>query len=206
MLEEKEEALRQINEIKTHLVDKQVFFPYNFRATYVWSIIAILMTLFMIPMYGVSILQGTVVSFVLITIGFVIEGMMTKKVNESYDIEACTLRQQFIMKSFLMMSLFLIALSAILASYQLYIPLLLTWLFMISLGYFSIGFVLNIKHFTQMANFNMVAAIILLTIGYINRTIEGISSVYLMVVQLFLVLGLGIMPAMIAWRQIREGK
>jgi hypothetical protein len=206
MSQEKAEALRQINEIKNHLVDKQTFFPYNFRATYVWAAIGFIMTFFMIPMYEVSILQGTVVSFVLITLGFVIEGSMTKKVNESYDIEDCTLRQQFIMKSFVIMSFFMIALSAILASYQLYVPMLLTWLFIVSLGYFSVGFVLNIERFSQMATFNMVASIVLLTIGYINRTIEGTSDVYLVVVQLFLVLGLSFMPAVIAWQQLKEGK
>ena len=206
MSEEKAEALRQINEIKNHLVDKQTFFPYNFRATYVWAAIGLIMTLFMIPMYEASVLQGTVVSFVLITLGFIIEGSMTKKVNESYDIEDCTLRQQFIMKSFVIMSFFMIALSAILASYQLYVPMLLTWLFIVSLGYFSVGFVLNIERFSQMATFNMMASIILLTIGYINRTIEGTSDVYLVVVQLFLVLGLSFMPAVIAWQQLKEGK
>jgi hypothetical protein len=205
-MSEKEEALRQITEIKNHLVDKQTFFPYNFRATYVWAAIGFIMTFFMIPMYEVSILQGTVVSFVLITLGFVIEGSMTKKVNESYDFEDCTLRQQFIMKSFVIMSFFMIALSAILASYQLYVPMLLTWLFIVSLGYFSVGFVLNIERFSQMATFNMVASIVLLTIGYINRTIEGTSDVYLVVVQLFLVLGLSFMPAVIAWQQLKEGK
>jgi hypothetical protein len=206
MSEEKAEALRQISEIKNHLVDKQTFFPYNYHATYVWGVIAIVMTFLMIPMYETSVLQGTVVSLVLITVGFVIEGSMIKKVNQSYDIEDCTLRQQFIMKSFFMMSFFLIAMSAILASYQLYVPMFLLWLFMISLGYFSIGFVLNIKRFSQMASFNMFSSVVLLVIGYINRTIEGSSDVYLMVVQLFVVLGLAVMPSIIAWQQIKEGK
>lgn len=205
MSEEKAEALRQISEIKSHLVDKQTFFPYNYHATYVWGVIALIMTFLMIPMYEASVLQGTVVSFVLITMGFVIEGSMVKKVNQSYDIEDCTNRQQFIMQSFVIMSFFMIAISAIFASYQLYVPMLLTWLFIVSLGYFSVGFVLNIKRFTQMSTFNMVAAIVLLTIGFINRTIEGTSDVYLIVVQLFLVLGLSIMPAIIAWQQIKEG-
>jgi len=206
MSKEKAEALRQINEIKNHLVDKQTFFPYNYYATYVWAGIATILILIMIPMYEASILQGTVVSFVLITIGFTTEGFLTKKVNESYDIEDCTLRQQFIMKSFLLLSLFLMAMSAVFASYQLYVPMFLLWLFLVSLGYFSVGFVLNIARFTQMARFNMLAAIILLTIGFVNRTIEGTSSTYLTVVQIFVILGLTVMPAIVAWQQIKEGK
>jgi len=206
MSEEKAEALRQISEIKNHLVDRQTFFPYNYHATYVWAVIAVILILIMIPMYEASILQGTVVSFILITIGFTTEGFLTKKVNESYDIEDCTLRQQFIMKSFLLLSLFLMAMSAVLASYQLYVPMFLTWLFLVSLGYFSVGFVLNIRRFTQMARFNMLASIILLTIGFINRSIEGTSGTYLIVVQIFVILGLTIMPAIVAWQQLKEGK
>jgi len=206
MSEEKEEALRQINEIKNHLVDKQTFFPYNYKATYVWAIIAVLMTSTMIPLYEMSVLHGTVVSFVLITFGFVVEGTLTKKVNKSYDIEDCTLRQQFIMKNFVMMSLFLIIISAILASYKLYIPMFLTWLFLVSMGYFAVGFVLNIQRFTQMARFNILASVVLLVIAFINESIEGVSSTYIYVVQIFMVLGLSIMPTIIAWHQLKEGK
>jgi len=202
----KEEALRQINEIKNHLVDKQTFFPYNYKATYVWAIIAMIMIFTMIPLYEMSVAHGTVVSFVLITIGFVVEGILTKKVNQSYDIEDCTLRQQFIMKNFVMLSFFLIAISAVMASYKLYVPMYLTWLFLVSMGYFAVGFVLNIQRFTQMARFNMMAAVLLLSIGFINNTIEGIDSSYILVVQVFMVLGLAVMPAIIAWQQLKEGK
>ena len=203
---QKEEALRQINEIKNHLVDKQTFFPYNYRATYVWAMIAILMTFTMIPLYEMSVVHGTVVSLVLVTFGFVVEGILTKKVNQSYDIEDCTLRQQFIMKNFVMMSFFLIAISAVMAFYKLYVPMFLVWLFLVSMGYFAVGFVLNIQRFTQMAQFNMMAAVILLVIGFINHSIEGANSSYIWVVQVFMVLGLAVMPSIIAWQQIKEGK
>jgi len=206
MSDKKAEALRQINDIKSHLVDKQTFFPYNYNATYIWACIATILVFFMIPLYEYSILQGAIISFILISIGFIIEGFMTKKVNKSYDIEDCTIRQQFITKSFLMISLFLISMSAVLASYQLYIPMFVLWLFLVSLGYFSVGFVLNITRFAQMASFNMVISIILLIIGFINHTIEGKSSNYIIIVQFFVVLGLGIMPSIIAWQQIKEGK
>jgi hypothetical protein len=205
MSEEKEEALRQINEIKSHLVDKQTFFPYNYKATYVWAVIAMVLTFIIIPMYEASVLQGTIVTFIFITIGFVTEGFLTKKVNESYDIEDCTHRQQFIMKSFLMLSMFGIVLSMLLASYRLYAPIFLLWLFLCSVGYFSVGFVLNIKRFSQMARFNILAATLLLGIGYFIDALEGKDD-YLMVVQIFVILGLGIMPSIVAWQQIKEGK
>ena len=205
MSEEKAQALQQINDIKNHLVDKQTFFPYNYRATYVWAVITVILTFIIIPMYEASVLQGTVVTFVFITIGFVTEGIMTKKVNQSYDIEDCTHRQQFIMKNFLMLSIFGIVLSMILAEAGLYIPIFLLWLFLCSVGYFSIGFVLNIKKFSQVARFNIFSSTLLLVIGYFNHTLDGKSS-YLIVVQIFVVLGLAIMPSIVAWQQIKEGK
>ena len=206
MSEEKAEALRQINEIKNHLVDKQTFFPYNFRATYVWSIIAFVLTFSMIPMYEKSIVQGTLFMSTLIIVGFIIEGVLTKKVNKSYDIEDCTNRQRFIMHNFLMLSLFLIILSTVLASYKLYIPIYLSWLFLVSLGFFAVGFVLNIERFTKMSQFNMLCASILLAVAYMNDTIEGNTDTFFIVVQIFLVLGLTVMPAIVAWQQIKEEK
>ena len=205
MSEEKAQALQQINDIKNHLVDKQTFFPYNYRATYVWAVIALVLTFIMIPMYEASVLQGTVVTFIFITIGFVTEGIMTKKVNQSYDIEDCTHRQQFIMKNFFMLSIFGIILSMVLAEAGLYVTIFLLWLFLCSVGYFAVGFVLNIKKFSQVARFNILSSTLLLAIGYFNHTLDGKSS-YLVVVQIFVVLGLAIMPSIVAWQQIKEGK
>ena len=205
MLEEKEEVLRQINDIKNHLVDKQAFFPYNYKATYVWALVALILTFIMIPLYESSVFLGTAVTFVFIAAGFVTEGIMTQKVNRSYDIEECTLRQRFIMKNFLMLSLFGIVLSMVLAEAGLYIVVFLIWLFLCSVGYFAIGFVLNIKKFSQMAGFNILSSVLLLAIGYFNHTLDGKSS-YLVVVQIFVVLGLVVMPSIVAWQQIREGK
>jgi hypothetical protein len=34
----------------------------------------------------------------------------------------------------------------------------------------------------------------------------GVSNIFLTVVQIFVILGLSIMPAIVAWQQIREGK
>lgn len=202
----KEEAIRQINDIKAHLIDKQTFFPYNYRATYVWSLISIILIFTTVPLYESNILKGTIVVSFLILVGFVTEMILTKKVNESYNIQECTLRQQFIMKSFLMVALFLIVFSAVLASYKLYVPIFFSWLFLISLVYYTVGFVLNIGRFTQMATFNMFASILLLAIGFINDALVGKTYDYLYVIQIFMVIGLAIMPAVVAWWQLKEGK
>ena len=206
MSTEKEEALRQISDIKNHLVDKQTFFPYNYRATYVWSVIATVLTFMMVPMYEHGIAEGTGFIFLLIAVGFISEGVMTKKINMSYDIEECTLRQRFIMKNFMMMSFFLVAMSAALASYKLYIPLYLMWLFLISLGYYAVGYVLNIRLFGKMAQFNILLSIVFLVLATVKGHLKGIDSGCFALVQGAVILGLSVLPAVVAWQQIKEEK
>lgn len=203
-MSEKKEALEHISAIKNHLVDKQTFYPYNYNATYVWSVIATILTFVMVPSYEKGIVFGTVLVFVLITIGFISEGKMTKKANKSYDIEDCTIRQRFLMKNFMMLSFFLIALSATLAKYELYIPIYLSWLFLISIGYFAVGHVLNIRRFSKMAQFNVVISVVLLSLGGYQEHLVGTESNCFVFVQGAVVLGLAILPTMIAWHQKKE--
>jgi len=136
--------------------------------------------------------------------GFVAEGVMTKKINKSYDIQDCTIRQRFIMKNFMMISLFLIVMSTILAMYQLYIPIYLTWLFMISVGYYAVGYVLNIGLFSNMAQFNILLSIIILAIAGYNDCLADSESYCFVLVQGAVLLGLCVLPAMIAWHQKKE--
>ena len=201
---QKEEALEHLSAIRNHLVDKQIFFPYNYNATYVWSVIALVLTFIMVPAYQESITIGTVIVFVLVTIGFISEGVMTKKVNKSYDIEDCTIRQRFIMKNFMMMSWYLIVMSTVLAMYDLYVPIYLMWLFMVSLGYYAVGHVLNIRRFSKMAQFNIFLSIVLLSMAAYNDHLVGIDSNCFVLVQGAVILGLAILPAMIAWHQKKE--
>jgi hypothetical protein len=203
-MSEKEEVLRQISEIKSHLVDKEAFFPYNYRACYVWAVIAVVLTISVVSIYEYSIAVGAGLSLILIAIGFMVEGSLTKKVNERYDIEDCTKRQQFIMKNFLMISLFLIIISAILATHQLYAVILLSWLFLISLGYFAIGFVLNIKVFEKMAKFNMIMALVFLTFGAYFNLFVGSDSLFFTLTQAVVIFGLAVLPFVIARSKQKE--
>lgn len=203
-MSEKDQVLEQLSAIKNHLVDKQIFFPYNYNATYVWSLIAFILAFSMVPMYETSVGYGTGVVFVLITIGFIAEGSMTKKINKTYDIEDCTVRQRFIMTNFMMISWFLIVMSAVLAMHKLYIPIYLSWLFIVSLGYYAVGYVLNIRRFTTMAQFNIVLSIVLLAVVGYNGQVVGTDSNYFRVVQGAILLGLSVLPAMVAWHQKKE--
>jgi len=199
-MSEKEELLAHISEIKSHLVDKQAFFPYNYNAIFVWSGIALFLTLFMVSMYEQSIVIGSLGTAFVMGVGFVSEGIMTKRVNRDYDIEDCTLRQRFIMQTFLMLSLFLIVLSATLAIYKLYIPIYLTWLFLISMGFFALGFVLNIKAFMNLARFNVTLSIFMLGMGWYQEHLVGSDSICFRIVQAVLIVGLTILPSLIAWK------
>ena len=199
-MSEKEKVLQQINEIKSHLVDKEVFFPYNFNASHVWSAISLVLTLIMIPSYEYSIVVGIVVTSVFVLIGFVVEGVLTKQVNESYDIDDCTRRQQFIMKNFVMIALFAIVFSSVLASYKLYIPIFILWLFLISLGYFGVSFVLNIKNYEKVATFNIFMVLILSGVALYFNLLQDMGS-FLILVQAVVIFGLAVLPSWVAFKQ-----
>ena len=203
-MSEKDEVLRQISAIKTHLVDKEAFFPYNYNASYVWSVIAVLMTFIMLPSYEHSVALGTGLMFSLVLIGFIIEGVLIKKVNERYDIDDCTNRQEFIMKNFLMITIFLMVLSTILAMSKLYVVIYLSWLFLVSLGYFAVGFVLNIKDFSKMAEFNMLMALLLLSVGTYFDLLKTKDSFFITFIQAVVIFGLALLPSIIARKQQKD--
>jgi len=201
---DKDEVLRQISEIKSHLVDKETFFPYNYKASYVWSAIAVVLTLGIVSVYEYSMIVGTLVMFVLISLGFVVEGILTKRVNEAYDIEDCTKRQRFIMMSFLMISLFLIIVSYFFAMQKLYVLILLFWLFLISFGYTIIGYVMNLSAFSKLGQFNMLVALGLLAISIYTQNLIGAESQFFMLVQAVTILCLAVIPTYIAWHQEKQ--
>jgi nitrate reductase NapE component len=205
-MSEKEKVLQQISEIKNHLIDRETFFPYNYNACYVWAIIATLLTLGMVPAYEYNIVVGTTLLSSFILFGFVIEHNMTKRVNRDYEIEESTKRQAFITQNFLMIALFAILSTTIFAIYQLYAVIMLLWLFLISLGYFSIGFILNIKLFTQMAQLNIVISFVLLTIGIYFDILLGTNSLFFTLTQAVVIFGLAIAPAWVAKQQIDKEK
>lgn len=163
------------------------------------------LTLFMAPLYEAQgIVAGTAATSVLIALGFVAEGVMTKQVNRSYDIGEYTKRQRFVMVHFGFITSFLIVLSMTLASYRLYIPIYLSWLFLISLGYMTVGFVLNIRRFERMAQINMTLAMTMLVVGWMRGHLVGIDSVCFRIVQAVVIVGLTVMPAWIAWKQKKD--
>ena len=204
-MSEKDKVLQQISDIKNHLVDKEAFFPYNYNAFHVWSVITIILTIVIMPTYEKSVMVGSLVTFVLLAIGFIVEGTLTKRVNESYDIDDCTKKQQFIMKNFLLLSLFGILFSTVLASLQLYSIIFLLWLFLISIGQFAVGFVLNMKALEQISTFNIVVVLLLLGLGIYFNVLQN-DTLFLLVTQVMVIFGLAVLPSLLAFKIQKEDK
>jgi hypothetical protein len=75
------------------------------------------------------------------------------------------------------------------------------WLFLISLGYHAVGYILNIRLFSKMALFNIVMSFILLSMAVYKDHLVGTASDYFYLIQGAIVLGLAVLPAMVAWHQ-----
>jgi hypothetical protein len=203
-MSEKDEALQHLSEIKSVLVDKDAFFPYNYNALIVWGVIGMIMTLFMGMLLKSSILTGTLFSLVMMSVGFVIEGFMIKRVNKKYDIDDCTNRQKFISTMFTVLTLFAIAISALLAKYDL-IPLAyLIWLFCCAIGYYSIGFVLNLSIFTKSSYLKIAVSILLLISSYFVSDLASLDSLFFYIVQGVVFVLLGILPIVIGQKLKKE--
>ena len=202
-MSEKEEALQHLSEIKSALIDKDSFFPYNYNALVVWGVIGMIMTIFMGYLLKQSVLWGTVFSIVMMGIGFVVEGFLTKKVNENYDIKDCTKRQKFIMMMFTTLTMFGIALTALLAQHDLILPVYLVWLFLIGIGDYAVGFILNIKLFKFTSCLKMSVSIVLLIASYFVGDLGNLSSTFYYFVQGTTFALLGVMPILVG-RKLRE--
>ena len=196
-MSEKEEALEHLSAIKSALVDKDSFFPYNYNALIVWGVIGMIMTLFIGGIYKESVLYGTVFSIILMSVGFVIEGFLTKKINADYDIDDCTKRQKFIAILLTGLTFFSIAMSALLAKYDLIVPIYILWIFLMGVGHYSIGFVLNIKLFTLSSYMKMVVSILLIIAVYFMDDLGDVNTTFFYFVQGISFAFLGVVPIMI---------
>ncbi len=203
-MSEKDEALQHLSEIKSALVDKDSFFPYNYNALVVWGVIGMIMTMVMPGLLKSSVLQGTIFSFVLMSIGFIIEGFLTKRVNKDYDIESCTKKQHFIATIYTIMTFFAIALSALLAKYNLIIPVFAIWMFVCGVGDFAVGFVLNIKLFTYASYIMIGMSLLILTFSYFMGDLGDLGSGFFYFAQGMTFATLGLLPIMIARKLQKE--
>ena len=200
----KEEALAHLDAIKSVLVDKDAFFPYNYNALIVWGVIATIMTFVMPPLMKASVLQGTLFSLFMMGVGFAIEAFLTKRVNEDYDIESCTRKQRFIVSTFTLLSLFAVVMSALLAKHDLIVPLFMVWMFLCGFGHFVVGYVLNIRLFTFAGYLSTGTAILLLVISLFMNDPGSLDSIFFYFAQGVTVALLGVIPVLMAFKLKKE--
>ncbi len=204
-MSDKEEALAHLSAIKSALIDKDTFFPYNYNALLIWGVIGTVMTFMMPVLMKSSIVNGTIFSLVLITLGFIVEGFLTKKINEDYDIDSCTKKQRFIATIYTMLTFFAIVLSALIAKQGMIVPLFALWLFMCGIGDFVLGYVLNIRIFTLLAYCSTLSAVVLLIVSLFVENLSSIESVFFYISQAVSFLLLGVAPIMIS-RKLKENQ
>ena len=200
----KKEALAHLDAIKSVLIDKDAFFPYNYNALIVWGVIATIMTFVMPSLMKTSVLQGTLFSIFMMGMGFTIEAFLTKRVNEDYDIESCTRKQKFIVSTFTIQTIFAVVMSALLAKYDLIIPLFMLWMFLCGVGDFVVGYVLNIRLFTFAGYLSTGTAILLLMITLFIKDLGSLDSDFFYFVQGVTVALLGVGPVLIAFKLKKE--
>jgi hypothetical protein len=199
-MSEKNEALQYVKDIKSALLDKDSFFPYNYNALIVWGIIGSIMTFVMPGLIKSSILYGTIFSVVMMSIGFMTEGMLIKKVNADYDIESCTKKQKFISKMYFFLTLFAVTLSALFAKYDLIIPLFALWLFLCGFGDYAVGYILNIRIFSIVSNMSMGTSVLLVVAMLFSADLSNMTSLLFYISEFASFLLLGIAPVVIAMK------
>ncbi len=193
-MHKKEEALEHLSAIKSVLIDKDSFFPYNYNALIIWGLIGTIMTFTMPYLMKHSIIEGTLFSIAMMSIGFFIEGLLTKRVNENYDIETCTKKQRFIASSFTILATFAIIFSAFFAKQDLIVPLFMIWMFTCGFGHYVVGYVLNIRLFTVMGYISIVTALILFIVSIFMIDLGDINSLFFYICQVITFVVLGILP------------
>ena len=202
-MSEKDEALEHLSAIKSVLVDKDSFFPYNYNALVVWGVIGMVLTLFMAPMLENSLMVGMIFIIIMMAIGFVVEGFLTKKVNANYDIDDCTHRQKFIMQMFLAETIFGVLMTAIFAKHGLMALIFPLWVMLMGMGDHSLGFVLNLKIFKTTSVLKMVSASLLVAGSLFIEDLQSHDTVFFYISQGVTFVLLGILPIMIG-RKLRE--
>ncbi len=196
-MSEKDEAIEHLNGIKSVLDDKH-FFPYNYNALISWGLISIILTIIFPEVLKNSLLYGMIFLIFMLSLGFIIEGFLIKKENTNYDITDCTRKQKFIFHIYLLTSLFGVVTTLLLASYGLFIPIYVLWIFICGFGNFVVGYTINVKLFKKIGFLSIALSIILMGFCTVVSDLSSLESLFARVTQLFAILSLGFAPIYIA--------
>ena len=204
-MSEKDEALQKVDSIKSILEDTK-FFPYNYNALISWGIISIILVIIFPELLKNNLSYGIGFLVFMLAIGFFIEGFLIKKENINYDIKKCTTKQRFIFRTYLLSSLFGVALSALLAKYGLFLPIYMLWIFICGMGNFVSGYTINQKLFTNAGICSMLLAIILLIVSLFVVDLSNLDSMFARISQIIAAFSLGVIPIYIALTMKKETK
>lgn len=192
-MNEKQEALDQINRIKASLVDSQKFVPYAPNALIMWGVVTGFLFLFtqnVIVSFG--IFSGALFLAFFIGLAAFIEYRMVSKVNQKYEIEVLTQKQKFIESIYIFKSIFTILMTVALAKLEAYNLIYPIWVFTVGFTSFIAGYVLNQKSFTYHGIASaLLAGVMVLLVLLIPQGTYDIALSYLFRFSALLLMGGG---------------
>lgn len=163
-MSEKEEALNQLNQIHSSLIDNEKFMPYNYNMLVMWGIISAILFLTFEMISTLNIWYAIGYIGIVITFGFLIEVYLIKKENIKYDLEKFTKTQTFIETNYTFSLVFATILTFVFVSNSIGTYAYLSWMFLLGFSNFITGFVLNNKNFTAVGIINISVAMAIFTI------------------------------------------
>ena len=160
-MSEKEQALNQLNQIHSTLVDKEKFLPYNYNILILWGVISAILFLTYEDVAKINLLLSTGYILGFILIGSVIEFYFMKLENKKYDLSSLTKTQIFIESIYGLNTLFGILITNLFISHSLNEYSYIVWIFILGVNKYMVGFATNLKKFTQVGIINIIIAFIL---------------------------------------------
>ncbi len=160
-MSEKEEALTQLNQIHSTLVDKEKFLPYNYNILILWGIISAILFLTYEKVAKINLLlsAGYILGF--IVLGSIVEFYFMKLENKKYDLSSLTKTQKFIESIYGFNTVFGVLITYLLISNSLNSYSYIVWIFILGLNKYMVGFATNLSKFSNIGIINIIVAFIL---------------------------------------------
>ncbi len=171
MGESKEDLLKRLDEIHEALAESRKFVPYDCKMLIVWGVIALSLIVFAEPLFRERVAYGMVFLVGMILLGFAIEYLLTKKENRKYDLAEFTKLQRFAEVVYGFNVIFGIVLSVIFVKFHLVGYAYLSWVFLLGVSGYMLGFVINSKSYLNHGKISVVASLILLIVNLFQETV-----------------------------------
>ncbi len=170
-MSEKEEALNQLNQIHSTLVDKEKFLPYNYNILILWGVIAGILFLTYEEVANINLFYGVGYILGFILLGSGVEFYFMKQENKKYDLSTLTKTQKFIESIYGLNTIFGVMITYLLISNSLIEYSYIVWIFILGLNKYMVGFATNLKKFSYVGIINIIIAFLLF-----SATLYGIET------------------------------